>query len=206
MSERTFRTVVAAVLVGALALAVIVAIVTLLPAPAPTPSPSVPPGSTPTLRATPAPTPVPGPVFETPGVVGVWRVARGSASAPTLVLEFVEPRIDAIPNAPGTFLVAITDSDGDGSTVAFTGTPVVAAPGSLGATARLVAPNALIVEIVASDPANIEPITITGLGITAGASAAVGPMRLDVTGFTGSLAAGTAPGGPGSPGSVAAGP
>jgi hypothetical protein len=205
MSETTFRAVVAAVLVGALALAVVVTVVTLLPAPAPIPSPPVVPSASPSPRASPSATPIPGPVFETPGVVGVGRVARGSQSAAALVLEFVESRIDAIPDAPGSFVVTLTDRDGDGSTVGFSGTPSVSAPGSLGVTVG-VAGNVLTIEIGASDQLNIEPITISGLGITANATAAVGPLALEFSGFSGSLSTGTTVGDPGSPGNVIQGP
>jgi len=202
MSESSFRAVVAAVLVGALALALALATVTLLPSPEPTTSPSVAPSSSPSLRASPEATPIPGPVFETPGVVGVGQIARGSQSAETLVLEFVEPRIDAISNAPGSFRVTLTDQSGEGSTVAFTGTPSVLAPGSLGATVGRPAANVLTIEILASDRFNIESITITDLGISASPRAVVGPLVLDFSSFAGSLSAGTVAGDPGSPGTV----
>ena len=207
MSERTFRAVVAAVLVGALALAVVVAAAVLGPRSA-EPSPSVSVTSSPLTTPLPSvpPTPVAGPVFAAPGVVSVGLVPRGASSGTTLVLQFREPSDAAIPNAPGSFLVTLTDQAGDGSTVAFVGTPVVDAPGSLGATAALTAPNILMVRIVASDPLNVEPITISGLGIKASSTAAIGPVKGVLGSFTGSLARGPTNDVLASPGSVVASP
>jgi hypothetical protein len=96
---------------------------------------------------------------------------------------------DAIPDAPGSFRVSLADHDGNETTVAFTGAPSVDAPGSLGATATLTGPNRLLIEIVASDEANVERITIGGLGISATENAAVGPIVAEASEFTGSLAA-----------------
>ncbi|HEX5148934.1 MAG TPA: hypothetical protein VFW02_07630, partial [Candidatus Limnocylindrales bacterium] len=75
-------------------------------------------------------------------------------------------------------------------------------PGSLGVTVRYAAPNVLAIDIVASDRLNIEPITITGIGIRASASAAIGPLTASAGGFTGSLATGTPQDDLPSPGSV----
>jgi len=191
VSERTFRAVVAAVLVGALGLAFVISAATLLPRPSePSPSPTV----ATSLRPTPGPTitatPIPGPVFDSPGVVSVGLISRGSASHQTLRLEFVEPSVSAIPDAPGALRVTLKDRDGNDSTVAFVGTPSVAAPGSLGATATLVMPNVLMVNIVASDEFNIEAITITGLGIEATEQAAIGPLVAKIGDFDGSLSGG----------------
>jgi hypothetical protein len=207
MSERTFRAVVAAVLVGALALAVVVAAAVLGPHSA-EPSPSVSATASPVTTPTPSvpPTPVAGPVFAAPGVVSVGLVPRGASSGMTLVLRFLEPSDAAIPNGAGSFRVTLTDQAGDGSTVAFVGTPVVGAPGSLGATAALTAPNVLMVRIVASDTLNVEPITISGLGIKASSTAAVGPVHAVLSGFTGSLASGSANDSLASPGSVVSSP
>jgi hypothetical protein len=189
MSERTFRAVVASVLIGALMLAVVVAALVLMPdRPAP-PSP-MPPSLIPTQPAT--PTPVAGPVFAPPQVTTVGLIPRGTSSGQTLELRFVEPSVDAIPNAPGSFQVTITDAANDGSTVSFLGTPSIGAPGSLGATASLAAPNVLVVTIVASDTLDIEPITITGLAIRASSTAAIGPIHAELAALTGSLATGAA--------------
>jgi hypothetical protein len=187
MSEKTFRAVVAAVLVGALALAFVVTVVTLSPrSPEPLPGLTIVTSPSPTVVVT----PIAGPVFETPDVVSVGIITRGSASRTTLRFEFVESNAKAIPNAPGAFLVTIKDHEADGSTVAFVGTPSVVAPGSLGAAAKLIRVNVLMVEIVASDPLNIESLTITGLGIAATTTAAIGPLTAEVGDFEGSLATG----------------
>ena len=146
MSERTFRAVVAAVLVGALALAAVVAFAVLKP-PSPSPAPSATPTAspTPTARPTPAPTPTPTPqlVFEEVGVTAVGSVPRGGASGTTLVLRFVESSVDAIPDAAGSFTVTLTDHAGGGAALAFTGVPSLDAPGSLGVSAELTAGNVL---------------------------------------------------------------
>jgi hypothetical protein len=208
MSEGTFRAVVAAVLVGALALAAAVAFAVLQP-----PSPSPAPGATPTARPTatapptPAPTPTPTPqlVFGEVDVTGVGSVPRAGASATTLVLRFTESSVDAIPDAAGSFTVTLADSAGVGTTLVFTGSPTIDAPGSLGATAELVAANVLRISIVASDTFNVEPITIAGLGIGASSDAAVGPIGARLGDFTGALAAGVANVVLPSPGTVVAG-
>ena len=207
MSERAFRAVVASVLVGALALAVIVAsTIFLLRSPGPSPSASVANSTALGPTGTPAPTPIPVPVFAATDVIGVGQIPRGGASSKTLVLHFLESSLDAIPNAAGSFQVTLTDHAGDGTTVAFVGTPSVAAPGSLGATARLVAANVLLVSIAGSDTRNVEPISISGLGVSASATAAIGSVNAAVADFTGSLASGIASTVVASPGTVTASP
>jgi hypothetical protein len=207
MSERAFRAVVASVLVGALALAVIVAsTIFLLRSPGPSPSASVANSTAFGPTGTPAPTPIPVPVFAATDVIGVGQIPRGGASGKTLVLHFLESSLDAIPNAAGSFQVTLTDHAGDGTTVAFVGTPSVAAPGSLGATARLVAANVLLVSIAGSDTRNVEPISISGLGVSASATAAIGSVNAAVADFTGSLASGIASTVVASPGTVIASP
>ena len=190
MSERTFRAVVAAVLIGALVLATVVAVATLYRPTLPVPSPSPLPTRTASPVPSPTPTPFSGPAFRTPDVVSVGLVARGASSAETLVLEFVETRPDAIPNAPGSFVVRLADRAGDPSGVAFTGTPQVVGPGSLGVTVTLAEPNVLRVDIVAADTFNVEALTITGLGISAGEGAAIGPLSAEAGDFAGSLKGG----------------
>jgi hypothetical protein len=204
MSERAFRGVVAVVLVLALVLAFVVALATLYrPAPPP-PSPSSATSRTPapTGPASPTETPFTGPAFKTPGVISVGLVERGSISDASLVLDFVESQADAIPNGPGSFVVSLADSAGDRSTVAFAGAPTIDAPGSLGATATFTASGDLLIEIVASDPLNIEPLTIRGLEISASQTAAIGPVTAEVGGFGGSLSSGIATNRLASPASV----
>jgi hypothetical protein len=172
MSPTTFRAVVGGVMVGFLVLAV-VAFVRLVPAPPePSPSASLAASGTPGPTRSAAPTRSPGPAFASPQVVEVGAIPRGTASTGTLLLRFVERGVDAIPRGEGTFRVTLTDHAGDGSTVAFAGTPTVEAPGSLGATATLASPNVLVIGIVDSDIVNIESITITGLGIRVASTAA----------------------------------
>ncbi len=215
MSEKTFRAVVAAVLIGALVLAAVVVLLVLQPA-----SPAATPGASPTVRPTPTarptptptptspptPTPTPPPVFGDLGVTAVGNVPRGGASGTTLVLRFVELSVDAIPDAAGSLTVTLADSAGVGTTLGFTGTPSIDAPGSLGASAVLSAGNVLQISIIASDIYNIEPITVTGLAISASSSAALGPIDATLGAFTGSLAGGTASPVAGSPGTVVANP
>ena len=201
-----FRGVVASVLVGALVLAVIIAATVLAPPlrePSRTASTTTSPAVSPSASL--APTPSAGPVLVAPGVVSVGLIARGASSAPTLVLQFLEARPDAIPAAPGSFVVTLTDHAGDSSTVAFLGTPSVIAPGSLRATATLIGPNVLMVSIVASDTYNVELITINGLGIKASPTAAIGPINAVLGDFSGSLVTGTEQNTLASPGSVIAG-
>jgi hypothetical protein len=211
MSERTFRAVVAAVLVIALALAVVLAGVVLLrqsSAPSPStsvaPNAAVSPAGTAGPTGTPAPTPTRAPAF-TADVIGVGPIPRGSASGRTLALRFLESGVDAIPDAAGSFLVTLTDQAGDGATLTFVGTPMVVAPGSLGASARLVGANVLQVSIRGSDPYNKELLTVRGLGIGASSRAALGAVHAEIGGFTGSLATGITPHSLASLGTVIAG-
>lgn len=208
MSERTFRAVVAAVLVGALALAAVVAFAVLLPPPGPVPTtaPTVRPTPTPVETAAPTPTPTPKLVFEEVGVTAVGSVPRGGASGATLQLRFTESSVDAIPDAAGSFTVTLADSAGVGTRLQFAGTPSIDAPGSLGVSAELVAGNVLRISIVASDIFNIEPITVTGLRIGASPEAALGPITAVMGDFTGAFAAGVANETLPSPGTVVAAP
>ena len=194
MSEATFRAVVAAVLVAALVLAAVTmaSVFRLWPL-IPTPTSSPTPLATPTAVATPAVTPSPPPPFGQIDVTGVGLIRRGGRSPNTLVLSFPESSRAAIPDAAGSFRLTLTDADGR-STVAFVGTPVVEAPGSLGAHAGFVGssvlgPNMLEVSIRGSDVRNLELITITGLGISASSNAALGPVHAFLGSSTGSLAA-----------------
>lgn len=196
MSDRTFRAVVAAVLVGALALAIVV-VIAFLPRPAtpePSPAPSTAQATTPTATASPTGTASATPTAPDPwadaSLIGVGDVQQGTDSASAFVLKLTELGVNAIPDGPGSFQLALVDAAGN-SSIAFVGTPTVDAPGSLGVTMRLVAPNVLLVSIVASDALNVEPITISGLRIRAAPTSALGPVRLQLGEFGGSLAGGT---------------
>ena len=205
MSERTFRAVVASVLVGALALALVVAVAVVLPrSPLLTPSASIETSLPPVPTPSTASTRIPGPAFRA-SVIGVGQIPRGGMSGNTLVLQFLEVVADAIPSAAGSFRVTLTDGAGDGSTVGFVGAPSVQAPGSLGATVARLGPNALLVSILGADPNNVELLSIRGLGISASATAALGALRIQLDQFSGSLLTG-AEGGPLSPGEVVASP
>jgi hypothetical protein len=131
-------------------------------------------------------------VFGKVDVTAVGLVPRGGTSGTTLVLRFVESSVDAIPGAVGSFTVTLTDDAGAGTTLAFTGTPLLDAPGSLGVTAELAASNVLRISIVGSDRRNIEPITVTGLGISTSPETALGPISATLGDFRGSLAGGVA--------------
>lgn len=205
MSERTFRAVVAAVLVGALVLAAVVAFAMLQP-PAPSPAPTARPTTTAAPTPLPTPTPTPQLVFGEMDVTAVGSVPRDGASGTTLVLRFVESSVDAIPDAAGSFTVALADAAGAGETLLFTGSPALDAPGSLGAGAEIVGPGVLRISIAAADRLNVEPITVTGLGIGASAEAALGPISATLGDFEGSLAAGAGSTTLPSPGTVVAGP
>ena len=182
----------AAVLVGALVLTSVVAFAVLQPSPSPAPSATPTARPAPTAPPTPVATPTPQLVFGEVGVTSAGRVPRGGASGTTLVLRFTEPSVDAILDAAGSFTVTLTDQAGVGTTLIFTGTPSLGAPGSLGASAELLAPNVLKVSIAASDLVNIEPITVTGLGISASPEAALGSINATLGAFSGSLAGGVA--------------
>ena len=207
MSERTFRAVVAVVLIAGLLLAVVVSAILLGEQPTPpTPSPSPSPSSEPTPGPTAAPT-IAGPAFDAPTVSGVGAIAPGAGSPATFRVALTESGIAAIGVGPGSFTVTLLDSAGtDDGTLAFTGTPVVDAPGSLGATARLTAPNVLTVEIADSDQVNIEPIAISGLGIRVTKDAPPGDLAVRLGGFAGSLSGGAGGGRDLPIGSVAASP
>jgi hypothetical protein len=212
MTEATFRAVVAAVLVGLLVLAaVVVGLAVARPQLSPqpsteTPSPSASVAVPPASPQIPAASPVPRHVFGDIAVTGVGDIPRGGRSAATLVLHMAEPDPAAIPNGPGSFLVTLTDHAGAGSTLTLTGTPSIYAPGSLGVRVDRQAGNVLRVTIQGSDPRNIEPIVISGLGIDVAATAALGPMSAVASGFEGSLAGGVAMDTLPSPGTVVAGP
>jgi len=205
VSERTFRAVVAAVLVGALVLAAFVAFAVLRP-PAPSPAPTARPTTTAAPTPLPTPTPTPQLVFGEMDVTAVGSVPRDGASGTTLVLRFVESSVDAIADAAGSFTVTLADAAGAAGTLLFTGSPALDVPGSLGADVEIVGPGVLRISITAADQLNIEPITVTGLGIGASAEAALGPISATLGDFEGSLAAGVASATLPSPGTVVAGP
>jgi hypothetical protein len=164
---------------------------------------------TPTPQPTPTPTPQPTaapPAFVNVTVTGVGTIQRGGSSGATLDLSFNEAGIAAIARGPGSFHVTLLDHAGSGSTVSFLGTPSTAkSPGSLGASATM-SGNVLTIDILDSDTLNIEPIIVTGLGIGASSTAALGAIEATMGGFTGSLAGGATTDVLNSPGSVVSTP
>ena len=156
----------------------------------------------------PAPTPPPPsrpPVALAPiEVTGVGEITQGGTSPDELVLHVTEAGNATIGTGPGSFQVTLTDHAGLPDTIAYTGTPSVSGPGSLGVTASLTAPDVLTVSIVDSDTLNIETITIEGLGIRASPAAAPGSINAVIGGCSGSLAGCTATNVLTSPGSVVA--
>jgi hypothetical protein len=205
MSERTFRAVVAAVLVGALALAAVVVFVG-LSSPSPSPAPTAVRTATPRPTPVATSTPTPGPVFGEVQVSAVGSIPRGGTSPTSFALHAIESRKDAIAAAPGSFTLTLTDSSGAGTTLALTGTPSVDAPGWMGVKAEVVGGNTLRISVAMSDLTLLEQFTVSGLGIRATPGAALGPISATLEDFTGSLAGGVAKRVLASPGTIVAGP
>ncbi|MGO9179826.1 MAG: hypothetical protein ACLQBX_08670 [Candidatus Limnocylindrales bacterium] len=169
---------------------------------APTPSPAT-SASTSSL-ATSAPTPSVALARVT--VTGVGAIRRGGSSPDTLAFSFIEAGASAFGRGPGSFDVTILDHAGSDLTLRFTGTPSAAkSPGSLGATATIIA-DVLTIRILDSDPYHVEPIIVTGIGIAASPTAAIGPIFATMGSFTGSLAGGATNDVVASPAVVTAGP
>ena len=120
-------------------------------------------------------------------MTAVGDVVQGGVSANELVLVFSEAGPTGMTAGPGSFQVTVTDHAGLPGTLRFTGTPSAAGPGSLGVSATLSAPNVVTISIADSDSVNLEPITVTGLGIEASPNAALGSMQAVVSGCSGSL-------------------
>lgn len=106
---------------------------------------------------------------------GAGSVAQGSTSAGTASYLFTENSIAALPNAAGSMTITITPAAPGAGTVEWVGPPVVTAPGSLGASASI-AGNVLTISVAASDPANVETISITGLKVKASSTASPGAV------------------------------
>lgn len=117
-------------------------------------------------------------------VTSAGTVPRGGTSAGTATFTFTENSATAFAGG-GTLIVTILDSAA-GATVTFGGTPVVTAPGSLGASAS-VAGNVLTITTTGADATNVEQVTVSGLTISATIGAATGAIGATLTG---TLAAG----------------
>ena len=135
----------------------------------------------------------PGALAATP-VGSVGSVPRGGTSTNAATFTFSEETagcISGVLGASATFSVQIVQNGGGGAgNVTFTGTPVVTAPGILGATVSLTAPIAdtMLVKITGSDPINKQQISITGLKIKAKAGAALGAITATLNDVTGTVA------------------
>ena len=127
------------------------------------------------------------PALASTSVTSAGSMLPGSTSAGTASFTLTENSVNGFPNASGTLIVTITDS-ASASTVHFSGTPVLSAPGSLGASVALgPAGTSFMVTTMGADNGNIEPITVSGLRISADSAAATGPIK---AAMSGSLVAG----------------
>jgi hypothetical protein len=135
------------------------------------------------------PTPTRPPVaFAAAEVTSVGDIEPGTESELGLIIQFAEAAPAAISRGTGVLQVTLTDHAGLSDSLQFIGLPVVEGPGSLGATAILNGRNMMTVSIVDSDPLNFEPLRISGLGIRASSTAAIGAINAVVGGCAGSLA------------------
>lgn len=157
------------------------------------------------VGCSPAPTPPPI-VFAPVEVVGVGDILQGTTSDDELVVRLTELAPDSLPRGAGAFELTLVDSAGTSDSASFMGTAKLTAPGSLGVTAELTRINVLTVEVVDTDPFNIEQMTIAGLRIGASPTAPVGPLTLTIDACSGSLAGCAATNALASPGAVVASP
>ena len=123
----------------------------------------------------------PIPVAASTSVTSAGSVLPGGISTGAASFTLTENAINAFPNASGTLTVTIVDS-ASAATVHFSGTPTLSAPGSLGATVALSSAGSFTVTTAAADNNNIEPITVSGLCISADAGAAAGPIKAAMSG------------------------
>ncbi len=122
------------------------------------------------------------PALASTSVTSAGSMSPGTTSVGTASFTLTENSVNGFPNASGTVTVTITDS-ASASTVHFSGTPVLSAPGSLGATVALgPAGTSFTVTTRGADNLNIEPITVSGLRISADAGAALGPIKAAMSG------------------------
>jgi hypothetical protein len=113
-------------------------------------------------------------VLAATSVTSAGSVPRGGTSTGTVTITLTENSatcLDEIIDTSST----ITIDDVDGGDVTWSGTPVVSAPGSLGATATR-AGAVLTIDTTASSDAVTEQIVITGLTITAASTATPGAI------------------------------
>ena len=108
-------------------------------------------------------------------VTSAGNVPRGGTSATTASFVFTESSAACIPDAAAQFTVTIAPAAPGAGTVTFSGTPVVSAPGSLGVAVDVTG-SVITVDIDASDTANVESISISGLSIKASTTATLGAI------------------------------
>jgi hypothetical protein len=120
------------------------------------------------------------------------NVAQGGTSANTATFLFTENSVNALTTVPPTQHLYVTICDpldaGVGVctsplTVSWAGTPVISAPGSLGASVSTVG-NVLDIKITGQDPTTVETIAITGLKVKALSSANPGAVKAWLTDST----------------------
>ncbi len=121
-------------------------------------------------------------------------VARGSTTTGTVTVTLTENTAACLtavmvgqsPNPAVTddIVVTLTDSAASVATVDFAGTPSIAAPGSLGASAAVSGGN-LVIQLTGTDTINVEQITVTGLTVSTTSGAALGAVTATLTGAAG---------------------
>jgi hypothetical protein len=112
-------------------------------------------------------------------------VPRGGTSTGTVTFTFTESAaaclVNPLPASPDLTVTLTTAG------VTFSGTPVVAAPGSLGATASA-SGTLLTINLTGSDTLNVETLTITGLSLAATTTATLGDVTATVAGDAATVA------------------
>jgi hypothetical protein len=112
------------------------------------------------------------------------NVPRAGTSTGTVSLTFTESAAACLANPlPASPDITVTI---DQAGVTFTGTPVVSAPGSLGATASA-SGAVLTINLTGSDPLNVETLAITGLTLSATAAAPLGGVTATLGGDAATL-------------------
>ena len=122
--------------------------------------------------------------FASVTVTSAGNVPQDGTSAGTATFVLTEQAIGSLTNAAGSIDITIAPAAPIVGAVTFSGTPVVSAPGSLGASASIVG-SVLTVSWTNSDVANIESITVSGLTIDATATATPGAITATLGNPTG---------------------
>jgi hypothetical protein len=117
-------------------------------------------------------------------VTSAGNVPQNGTSAGTATFVLQEQDATSLTNAAGSIDIVINPAAPIVGTVTFSGTAVVSAPGSLGASASYVG-NTLTVSWTNSDVANVESISVSGLTIDASATATPGAITATLANPTG---------------------